>query len=178
MAASFVDLPTTFPEERSLDAHMCRIGGQNNADAVYEQALANYDVILHTKQANSSGWYGGPYPIPMRLDRDGFWRSPSVSPLIASTAANKTINAMVIPWWYEPSLTLDIEQNWTADGTATLKWQTPATITITRGFNPEPRLLATGSDPGLVRFAWLIWKWGTSTSSSSWFGGFHLAEQV
>ncbi len=174
--ASWIDLPTAWPDARSLDAHRTKIGGQNNADAVYENAVANCGVTLRAKQANSAGWYGGPYPIPMRLNRDGFWRSPTIAPLIAATAANRTINGFIIPWWYQPDDDIDAVKTWEVPGsTATLAWMTPAILTLGFGFNPQPRMLASGDDPGMVRTAWLVWEWQTG-SSSAWFGGFHLAE--
>lgn len=177
--ASWIDGPTTFPEERSLDAHICKKLGQNNADAVYEHCLNNYSFILPAKVANSATWYGGPDPIPMRLDRDGLWRSPKIKPLAASTAAptNRNLTVFVIPTWYEPDDDLDMSYTWDINNTATLYWETAQTISWRRGVEPNLDILPSGDEVGMVRYAYLVWQWNTG-SVSCWFAGFHIEEQV
>jgi len=175
--ASWTDGPATLPEERSLDAHTCKVLGQGNADAVYEQALQNYCLILPAEVLDAAGWYGGPYPIPMRLGRDGEWRTPLISPLAGGAGNPRTIRGYLLKTWYEPDADRDPYQDWPMADTTDVKWNTAAEITVPVGWEPATRRFPSGDEDGEVRIAWLVFDW-TQTSASGRFAGFHLSEQL
>jgi len=175
--ASWTDGPTTLPEERSLDAHTCKVLGQGNADAVYQHALQNYCLILPAAVPDAAGWYGGPYPIPMRLNRDGEWRTPLISPLAGGTGASRTLRGYLTRTWREPDGDVDDYQDWEMANTVDVKWNTAAEITVAMGWQPTTRRFPSGDEVGEVRIAYLVFTWEPAASNAS-FAGFHLAEQL
>jgi hypothetical protein len=144
---------------------------QDQGEAVFEEARCDYCVIEQAAIDVSTGFYAGPYVVPMRRDRDGRWRTPKIEPLCSGGAAKNTLTAYLTPRWYEPG-DFDMSATWSVASGSTPDWQTATVITVDRAFSPNRRLFPEGDESGYFRFAWITFAFTNSGGSPApkWSG--------
>lgn len=176
-----VDFPTTWNEDRPLNAHLCT-EMQNAAESFYEENRNDYCVILSTPDQGSSGWYHGPAPVLFRKDRDGLWRSMSIEPLCSGQGVAQVLVAAVTDSWREPEYDYstgdgDPGTSWSVSSSSTNAWQTAKEITIPRGFTPRGFSTYDDEEECTSFVGWLHFWWG-SISGNPEFCGYRVEELV
>jgi len=169
---------STLAEGRSLDAHLCRVLLQDNAEAIYEEARQDWCTVFNVADQGVAGWYGGPSPIIVRRDRSGAWRTPEVTPLAAAGTHDRTLRAWLTSGYWSGDTDRDPYVDWAISAGATVAWQSSKEISIPRGWAPMPRRRFPDEDEdGLIAWGWLYFEWLAGSGFPS-MSGYRFVETV
>jgi len=175
------NFPTTWTEQACLNAHLTR-ESQKAVEALTEETRNDYCVILQAAEQHSAGYYLGPIPIMVRLDRDGKWRSPYIEPLFAGNGNNNTLCGVITDTWRVPSYNSvtdigDPAVEWVSNSSWTQEWGGLSKIELPSYFSPTRHLTYDGDEECVTRIAWLTFFWGTVVGMPA-ISGYHIVETV
>ena len=175
------NFPTTWAEEACLNAHLTR-EAQKAAESLTEETRNDYCVILQSPEQYSAGYYLGPIPITIRQDRDGRWRTPEISPLIAGNGAANALIVVITDTWRAPNYNAltdvgDPAKEWTSVSSWTQTWGDLSAILLPDSFNPTTHLTYDGDEECVTRIAWLTFYWYSPTGTPS-ITGYRIVETV
>lgn len=176
----YVRGPVTAPEGEPLDAHTARTLIQRNLEAIYEETRQDYVCLLPVSEQIAAGWYQGPAPILMRIDRDGQWRDVTVSALCCGGTNQRTLRIYITAGNIEPDDARDPFVDVTVAAGVINLWQTGGTISPPRGWLPWPMTLyPDGDEDGFVAVGWLVFMWDSFAGlNPPQFAGFRATEVV
>jgi len=167
------DIPAAWAEEDSLSAHLT-VHAQRAAEAIYEETRNDLCVLFDQTRVNS---VMVEFPIRMRRDRNGLYRSFQVTPLAYAPYGTSCDLYFFIrdtagrAFWDYPYA------EWLSVSAAAHAWQTPKTIDIPRDFMPSPYITHDGDERQRTQICWGYFYW-VITSGVPSLGGYRLEELV
>lgn len=181
--------PATYLYLGSLDAWTARERIQKNTEAVYEEARDDGRVIFPAyREIASITTPAGPWPIRLRMDRNGLWRTQYIDILFAPGGLNaKPVWAVITDTYRRPtSDTLlggpggsDPYAEWSPATTSTPAWLGAQAVTFPRDWAPSIVERGDGVERGRMRLAWLsVWIFDAPVGNNPRLAGFRHYEHV
>jgi hypothetical protein len=167
------DIPTTWAEEHSLSAHLT-VHAQRAAEAIYEETRNDLCVLFDKTRVNSEMME---FPIRLRRDRNGLYRSFRVTPLAYTPYGSSGDLYLFIrdtagrAFWDYP------KAEWLGVSVAAHTWLDAETVTIPRDFMPSPYVTHDGDERQITQVAWGFFYWDNISGTPS-LGGYRLEELV